>query len=119
LTASGTNGAQTGFSIVAQLKQPGAKVDDSAPTADELLGRAASARYLATALQITEADNSRASLPALHAKVERVSPPLVEKACYTVFPKPFLPSMAKRPAKFGACKASCASRPSSRPRFHT
>lgn len=89
LTAAGTIGAQAGFSIVAQLKQLGAKVEDSAPTADELLNRVASGRYLAAALQTTEADNSLAALPALQGKVERVNPPLVDKAYYTIFSKPF------------------------------
>ena len=67
----------------------GAKVEDSSPTADELLGRVASGRYLAAALQTTEADNSLASMPTLQTKVERVTPPLVEKVCYTIFSKPF------------------------------
>jgi polar amino acid transport system substrate-binding protein len=89
LTANGTVGAQTGFSIVAQLKQLGAKVEDSSPTADELLGRVASGRYIAAAVQTTEADNSLATVPSLQAKVERVTPPLVEKAYYTIFSKPF------------------------------
>jgi len=118
LTAAGTIGAQAGFSIVAQLKQLGAKVEDNAPTADELLNRVASGRYLAAALQTTEADNSLAALPALQGKVERVNPPLVDRPTTPSFPSHSLPSMGRPRVKSGACKASCASRPSSRPRSH-
>lgn len=89
LSAPGTVGAQVGFSIVAQLKQLGAKVEDSSPTADELLSRVAAGRYVAGALQTTEADKSLASVSALQGKIERVSPPLVEKPYYTIFAKPF------------------------------
>ena len=89
LGANGTVGAQTGFSIVAQLKQLGAKVEDSSPTADELLGRVASGRYLAAALQTTEAEASLSSVPSLQAKIERVNPALIEKPYFTVFSKPF------------------------------
>lgn len=89
LSGSGTFGAQAGFSIVAQLKQLGVKVEDNAPTADELLNRVASGRYLAAALQTTEAEASLAALPALHSKIERISPPLVDKAYFTIFSKPF------------------------------
>lgn len=89
LSGSGTFGAQAGFSIVAQLKQLGVKVEDNAPTADELLNRVASGRYLAAALQTTEADASLAALPSLQGKIERLNPPLVDKAYFTIFSKPF------------------------------
>jgi polar amino acid transport system substrate-binding protein len=89
LTTSGLIGAQTGFSIVAQLKQLGAKTEDSSPTADEVLNRVAAGRYVAAAVQTTEADNSLAAIPALQSKIERVNPPLVEKPYYTIFAKPF------------------------------
>lgn len=95
LSGAGTFGAQAGFSIVAQLKQLGVKVEDSSPTADELLGRVASGRYIAAALQTTEADNSLAALPALQGKVERISPPLVDKAYYTIFSKSFFAKHAQ------------------------
>lgn len=89
LTAAGTVGAQTGFSIVAQLKELGARVEDSSPNADELLGRVASGRYVAAALQTTEAENTLSANPGLAGKLERVNPPLVEKPYYTIFAKPF------------------------------
>ncbi len=89
LSSSGTIGAQTGFSIVAQLKELGAKVEDSSPTADELLSRVASGRYAAAALQTTEAENSLAKLADVRAKVERMQPALVEKPYYTIFSKNF------------------------------
>jgi len=89
LVTAGTIGAQTGFSIVAQLKELGVKVEDSSPTADELLGRVASGRYVAAALQTTEAENTLAGNAALGPKLERLNPALVEKAYYTIFSKPF------------------------------
>ncbi|TDP59695.1 substrate-binding periplasmic protein [Roseateles toxinivorans] len=89
LSTAGTVGAQTGFSIVNQLKELGVKVEDSSPTADELLGRVASGRYVAAALQTTEAENTLAGNAALGPKLERLNPALVEKAYYTIFSKPF------------------------------
>ncbi|MDT9000686.1 transporter substrate-binding domain-containing protein [Paucibacter sp. APW11] len=89
LNASGVIGAQTGFSIVAQLKELGAKVEDSSPTAEELLSRVANGRYLAAALQTSEAENTLSANAGLAAKLEKVMPTLVEKPYYTVFSKPF------------------------------
>lgn len=94
LAAAGTIGAQTGFSIVAQLKELGAKVEDNSPTSDELLSRVAAGRYVAAALQTTEAESSLADNAGTAAKIERVNPPLVEKPYYTMFSKPFF---AKHP----------------------
>jgi len=95
LVANGTVGAQTGFSIVGQLKELGAKVEDSSPTADELLQRVAAGRYIAAALQTTEAENSLAASAALAGKLERVNPPLAEKPYYTIFSKPFFAKHAQ------------------------
>lgn len=86
--ATGTVGAQTGFSIIAQLKQLGIKVDDSMTKADELLKQVASGKLQAAALQTTEADDALRDAD-LKGKIERVATPLVEKPYYTVFNKAF------------------------------
>jgi polar amino acid transport system substrate-binding protein len=85
---TGSIGAQTGFSIIAQLKQLGVKVDDSMAKADELLKQVASGKLQGAALQTTEADDSLRDAD-LKGKIERVSTPLVEKPYYTVFNKAF------------------------------
>lgn len=89
LEARGTFGAQRGFSIVGQLKTLGATTEDTAPTADELLERVAAGRYIAAAVQTTEAENSLASIAGLAGKIERVQPVLAEKPYYTIFSKGF------------------------------
>jgi polar amino acid transport system substrate-binding protein len=89
LNAGGTVGAQTGFSIVARLKELGAATEDTSPTADELLARIAAGRYAGGAIQTTEAENSLAADPALAAKIETVRPVLQEKPYYTLFGKAF------------------------------
>jgi len=88
LKADGLIGAQQGFSVVAQLKEAGAKVEDNTTTADEVLTRAASGKYLAAVVQNAEGDSSLASNPALKG-LERVDPAFVEKAYYTLFSKVF------------------------------
>jgi polar amino acid transport system substrate-binding protein len=85
---TGSIGAQTGFSIIAQLKQLGVKVDDSMTKADDLLKQVASGKLQGAALQTTEADDSLRDTD-LKGKIERVSTPLVEKPYYTVFNKAF------------------------------
>jgi len=88
LKADGLIGAQQGFSVVAQLKEAGAKVEDNTTTADEVLTRAASGKYLAAVVQNAEGDISLAGNPALKG-LERVDPPFVEKPYYTLFSKTF------------------------------
>lgn len=88
LKADGVIGAQQGFSVVAQLKEAGAKVEDSATSADEVLKRAAEGKYIAAVVQNAEGDASIAHTAALKG-LERVDPPFVEKAYYTLFSKQF------------------------------
>jgi polar amino acid transport system substrate-binding protein len=88
-TGGGSVGAQTSFSIIALLKELGAKVDDSSAVSEELLKRVASGQLPSAALQTTDADGAMQNNPDWRAKVERVNPPLTEKPYYTIFSKAF------------------------------
>ena len=86
---TGAIGAQTGFSVIAQLKQLGAKVDDSMSKANELLKAVAAGKLQGAALQTTEADDSLGEMGDQKAKIERVATPLAEKPYYTILNKAF------------------------------
>lgn len=88
LNSDGLIGAQQGFSVVAQLKEAGAKVEDNTTSADEVLLRVATGKYLAGVVQNAEGDNSINSNPALKG-LERMDPAFVEKAYYVLFSKTF------------------------------
>jgi len=89
LKADGLLGAQSGFSVVGQLKELGAKVEDSTPTADEVLKRVAAGKYLAGVVQVNEGDATLADNAALKEALEKVQPALVEKPYYTIFSKAY------------------------------
>lgn len=89
LKADGLLGAQQGFSVVAQLKELGAKVEDNTPTADEVLKRVAAGKYLAGVVQVNEGDATLSENSALRDAVEKVNPALVEKPYYTIFSKTY------------------------------
>lgn len=82
-------GAQSGFSVVDQLKGLGAKVDDGTRTADDNLKKLLVNRVSAVALQTEEGDNSVASNPEFKARIEKVEPALVEKPYFLLFSKTF------------------------------
>jgi polar amino acid transport system substrate-binding protein len=92
-TLSGTDGAvgaQSGFSVVDQLKSMGLRVDDGTRSADDNLNKLLAGRLVALALQTQEGDTSLASHPEFAAKIERISPPLVEKPYFLMLSKPFV-----------------------------
>lgn len=86
---TGAIGAQTGFSVIAQLKQLGAKVDDSMGKASDLLKAVAAGKLQGAALQTTEADDSLSDMGDQKSKIERVTIPLAEKPYYTILNKAF------------------------------
>lgn len=90
LTTTGNIGAQPGYSIVDQLKQLGAKVDDGAKTADDNLKKVLLGRLEAVALQTLEGDNSLSTNPEFAAKLEKVTPPLVDKPFFLMLSKQFV-----------------------------
>jgi polar amino acid transport system substrate-binding protein len=88
-TGGGPVGAQTSFSIIALLKELGAKVDDSSAVSEDLLKKVVAGTYPSAALQTTDADGAMQSNPDWKARLERVNPPLTEKPYYTIFSKAF------------------------------
>lgn len=90
LTASGPVGAQLGYSVIEQLKQLGAKVDDGAKTADDNLRKVIAGRVEAAALMTLEGDASLKGNPEFAEKIEKVVPPLVEKPFFLMLSKQFV-----------------------------
>ena len=90
LSSSSSIGAQPGYSIVDQLKQLGAKVDEGAKTADDTLKKVVIGRIGAAALQTLEGDNSLSTNPEFASKLEKVSPPLVDKPFFLMLSKQFV-----------------------------
>ncbi len=89
LTADGIVGAQTGFSVVAQLKGLGATVDDGTRQASASLQKLLRGRVVAVALQTQEGDALLARNPEFAANIERMQPALVEKPYFLVFSRSF------------------------------
>nr|WP_295787466.1 hypothetical protein [Rhodoferax sp.] len=89
LTADGIVGAQTGFSVVAQLKGLGATVDDGTRQASASLQKLVRGRVVAVALQTQEGDSLVARNPEFAASIERMQPVLVEKPYFLVFSRDF------------------------------
>jgi len=90
LTSSGAIAAQTGYSIIEQLKTLGARVDDGSPEAADNLKKLLAGRVSAAALQTLEAERALASDPEFSNKIEAVSTPLVKKAFYLMLSKQFV-----------------------------
>ncbi len=90
LTVAGAVGAQPGYSIIDQLKQLGARVDEGAKTADDNLKKLVAGRIEAVALQTLEGDNALSSTPEFASKVEKVKPPLVDKPFFLMLSKQFV-----------------------------
>lgn len=89
LKVAGSVGAQSGFSVVDQLKGLGAKVDDATRSADDNLKKLVAGRFVALALQTEEGDISIERDPEFKGKVERIKPVLVEKPYFLMFSKQF------------------------------
>lgn len=90
LTVSGSVGAQPGYSIIDQLKSLGAKVDDGSRNAADNLRKLMVGRLDAVALQTLEGENLLATTPEFSAKIEKVSPALVDKPYYLMLSKQFV-----------------------------
>ncbi|MGQ5521649.1 substrate-binding periplasmic protein [Chitinimonas sp. PSY-7] len=81
-------GAQQGYSIIDQLKTMGVRVDDGTRGADDNLRKLMAGRLQVVALQTQEGDNSIAQAE-FSGKVEKISPPLVEKPYFLMLSKQF------------------------------
>lgn len=89
LRADGVIGAQSGFSVVAQLRALGATVDDGTRQAPVNLQKLLAGRVVAVALQTQEGDTRLAQSPEFAARIERMQPVLTEKPYFLVFSRPF------------------------------
>lgn len=89
LKADGVVGAQTGFSIVAQLRALGATVDDGTRLAPVSLQKLLAGRVVAVALQTQEGDTRLAQNPEFAARIERIQPVLTEKPYFLVYSRQF------------------------------
>lgn len=97
--ASGPVGAQSGFSIIEQLRGQGLEVDDGAKAAEIIFDKLQRGRIVAAALQTNQGDHALASNPALAARIEKVGPPLAVKAYYLMLSRQFVeknPALAER-----------------------
>lgn len=89
LVADGIVGAQTGFSVVTQLRGMGATVDDGTRQAVTNLQKLLRGRVVAVALQSQAGDALLARNPEFAASMERMEPALVEKPYFLVFSRGF------------------------------
>ncbi|QDQ25796.1 amino acid ABC transporter substrate-binding protein [Chitinimonas arctica] len=83
-------GAQSGFSIVDQLKGLGVRVDDGVRGAGENLQKLVNGRLSGVALQTLEGDINLAERAEFAAKIERIDPPLVSKPYFLMLSKQFV-----------------------------
>ncbi len=82
-------GAQTGFSVVDQLKSLNLKVDDSSGSTEINLKKLLLGRVTAVALPTLQGDNLLNKDTELQKKIEKIALPLIEKPYYLIFSKPF------------------------------
>ncbi len=85
LKADGAIGAQTGFSVIEQLKSLGATVDEGARKAEDHLHKLFLMRLSAVALQTQEGNNNLAKNPKFAEHIERLDPVLIEKPYFLIF----------------------------------
>ncbi|MBN3006549.1 polar amino acid transport system substrate-binding protein [Chromobacterium alkanivorans] len=85
----GAVGAQTGFSVIAQLQALGAPVDDSSRNPEQNLNKLLARRIGALALPTLTGDSLLASNPLYKDRIEKVGPDLVAKPYYLIFSRRF------------------------------
>lgn len=86
LNLTGPVGANAGYSIVDDLKKWGATVDDGAKSSDNSMKKLIAGAVQGAAFQTLEGEMVAAK-PEYVGKVEKVSPPLVEKPLFLIFGK--------------------------------
>ena len=90
LVAAGVIGAQSGFSVVAQLKGLGAKVDEGTRDAKAGLQKLQRGYVVAVALQTQEGDSLLEQNPEFAQSIERMQPALVApKPYFLVFSRSY------------------------------
>jgi polar amino acid transport system substrate-binding protein len=85
----GPIGAQTGFSVIAQLQALGAQVDDSSRNPEQNLNKLLARRRSGVALPTLSGDSLLAGNPAYREQIEKAGPELVSKPYYLIFSHAF------------------------------
>jgi len=85
---TGTIGAQRGYSIIDNLKKWGAKVDEGGALPKDNMKKVIGGQVQAVALTTQEGD-LLLSAPDFAGKIEKLSPPLIQKPYYVIFGKEF------------------------------
>lgn len=85
---TGSIGAQRGYSIIDDLKKWGAKVDEGGGASKDNLKKLVGGQVQAVAMNTIQGDLISDSAE-FKGKVEKVTPPLIEKPYYTIFGKDF------------------------------
>ncbi|PTU64548.1 hypothetical protein DB032_06280 [Chromobacterium sp. Panama] len=96
----GAVGAQTGFSVIAQLQALGAQVDDSSRNPEQNLNKLLARRIGALALPTLTGDSLLAGNPAYRDRIEKVGPDLVAKPYYLIFSHRFADGHPKLTRQF-------------------
>jgi polar amino acid transport system substrate-binding protein len=85
----GVVGAQTGFTIISQLKELGAMIDDQTRSAEVNFKKLLAGRVVAVALHTKEGDMELGLKPDFSRGIERIVPPLIKKDYYLVLSNGF------------------------------
>ncbi|STQ91018.1 substrate-binding periplasmic protein [Iodobacter fluviatilis] len=85
----GVIGAQTGFTIITQLKELGVPVDDQSRSAEVNFKKLIAGRLAAVALHTNEGDMELSLKADFSKRIERIMPPLIEKNYYLVLSHDF------------------------------
>ncbi|MDK2123920.1 hypothetical protein [Parachitinimonas caeni] len=86
---SGPIGAQLGYSVVEMLTSAKLQVDSGTRSADDNLRKLLAKRVVAVALTTQEGEQSIEARNEFRGRIERVNPPLTEKAYFLIFSKDF------------------------------
>lgn len=76
--------AQSGFSVIAQLRDLGAEVDEDSKEMEPILRRLTAGRVVAAALLTASADRYISTRPEFAQRIERAPTPLVSKPYYLI-----------------------------------
>lgn len=85
LSVTAVVGVQTGYSIGTVVRDMGFTLDEAARTTTSNLEKLALGRVQVAALQAKEADEVLRNRPDLNRRIQRLDPPLQERAYFTAF----------------------------------
>jgi polar amino acid transport system substrate-binding protein len=85
---TGSIGAQRGYSIIDNIKNSGAKVDEGGALPKDNMKKLVAGQVQAVALTSEEGDQL-SKAPEFAGKVDKLTPPLIQKPYYVIFGKDF------------------------------